>query len=263
MSRQMPLRREVIVLVAAGAVLGIVYNSMGLASHPPRGIPWVAAETALPSLEDMPADSAVSAPGEELGAPGAPSPAPTSANPATAAGAGTEHAARADRPPAKGTGTSGAPPSGVAPTQKGSGDAGSTPSATSGAVPEPRRAAPLPFIPDSDQPIQVQIATVKRFFDARAALFLDARDPAEYEKGHIPGAIRLTNAEAQTEPQRMKALPVQGRPTIVYCEGGTCEASLELARFLLESGFKKVLVYMGGYPEWDAAGHPVERGSGR
>jgi rhodanese-related sulfurtransferase len=109
----------------------------------------------------------------------------------------------------------------------------------------------------------VQTATVKRFFDARAALFLDARDPAEYEKGHIPGAIRLTNPEAQNEPERMKALPVEGRPTIVYCEGGACEASLDLARFLLESGFKKVLVYMGGYPEWEAAGYPIERGSGR
>jgi len=257
MSSQMPLRRQVFVLVAAGAVLGIVYNSMGLASHPPRGIPWVAAKAALPSLEDMgPADSAMSAPGGELGAPGGgspPSSAPTSVSPATTA----------DRPLAGSTGTSGAPPAGAATTRPAPGDARPTSPAGSGAVPEPRRAAPLPFIPDSDQPIQVQIATVKRFFDARAALFLDARDPAEYEKGHIPGAIRLTSAEAQNEPERTKALPVQGRPTIVYCEGGTCEASLDLARFLLESGFKKVLVYMGGYPEWDAAGHPVERGSGR
>ena len=109
----------------------------------------------------------------------------------------------------------------------------------------------------------MQVGTVKRFFDARAALVLDARDPAEYEKGLIPGAIRLTNAEAQADPERLKALPVGGRPTIVYCEGGACEASLELARFLIESGFKKVLVYMGGYPEWEAAGHPVEKGSGR
>ncbi|MEK7329711.1 MAG: rhodanese-like domain-containing protein [Candidatus Eisenbacteria bacterium] len=103
---------------------------------------------------------------------------------------------------------------------------------------------------------------MKRFFDARAALFIDARDPAEFEAGHIPGALRLTNAEAQGEPDRMKTLPVQGRPIIAYCEGGTCEASLELARTLIEAGHRKVLVYGGGYPEWAAAGHPVERGSG-
>jgi len=272
MSSGTPLRREVFVLVAAGAALGIVYNSIGLASRPPRGIRWVAAQADLPSLEEMaPTDSGTTAPDGETSAPeggNAPLSAPPSASPSTPTGNGAGReagsAVRSGSPPAVKSGASSPPPAGAsAPPAGSSNPAATTPvPPTSAAVPEPRRAAPLPFIPDSDQPIQVQVATVKRFFDARAALFLDARDPAEYEKGHIPGAIRLTNPEAQNEPERSKALPVQGRPTIVYCEGGTCEASLELARFLLESGFKKVLVYMGGYPEWEAAGHPVERGSG-
>src|SRR5512145_2213177 len=96
MSSQMPLRREVAVLVVAGAVLGIVYNSIGLASRPPRGIPWVAAKAELPSLEDMSAaDSAMAVPGGEFGDPaagGMPSP--------TATGAGMGREARADKPPA-------------------------------------------------------------------------------------------------------------------------------------------------------------------
>jgi rhodanese-related sulfurtransferase len=106
------------------------------------------------------------------------------------------------------------------------------------------------------------MATVKPFFDAGAALFLDARDPAEYEAGHIPGAIRLTNADLASEPERAKTLPVAGRPIIVYCEGGECEASLEVARALVEGGYRKVLVFTGGFPEWSAAGYPVERGQG-
>lgn len=250
MSSETPMRREVFALVVAGAVLGIVYNSMGLASRPPRGIPWVASRAELPSLEEMtPSDSVMRAPGGETSAPDA--------------GLPTSDPKQASPPPAVSKGTSAPPPAGAGTTPAGSADPAPATPATTGTLPEPRRVAPLPFIPDTDQPIQVQIATVKRFFDARAALFLDARDPAEYEKGHIPGAIRLTNPEAQNEPERVKALPVEGRPTIVYCEGGACETSLELARFLIESGFKKVLVYMGGYPEWLAAGHPVERGSGR
>jgi rhodanese-related sulfurtransferase len=241
MSSQTPLRRDVILMVIAGAVLGIAYNGMGLASRPPRGIAWVAVETALPTLEDpAPGDSVIGAPDGAVTTPEAtspPTPERTSVSPVTP----SAPLAVTTKPPA------------------GSGEA-SPPADTS--VPEPQRAAPLPFIPDSDQPIQMQVATVKRFFDARGALFLDARDPAEYEKGHIPGAIRLTNVEAQNEPERLKALPsLQGKPTIVYCEGGACEASLELARFLIESGWKKVLVYMGGYPEWQAAGHPVSKGS--
>ncbi|MGH7730791.1 MAG: rhodanese-like domain-containing protein [Candidatus Eiseniibacteriota bacterium] len=241
----MPLRREVVVLVAVGAVLGVVQNAIGLASRPPRGIPWVAQQGELPSLEDVtPADSVTAAPGG-INAPPTASPPPPASTGARPGGS-----AVTSPPPPKNGATTASP--------SGSNDRPDVPVNI-----DPRRVAPLPFIPDSDQPIQVQVATTKRFFDARAALFLDARDAAEYEKGHIPGAIRLTNAEAQNEPERVKALPVTGRAIICYCEGGTCEASLDLARFLLESGFKKVLVYMGGYPEWEAAGHPVERGSGR
>ena len=45
------------------------------------------------------------------------------------------------------------------------------------------------------------------------------------------------------------------------CEGGECEASRELARTLVDSGFRKVLVYTGGFPEWAASGYAVT-GSG-
>jgi rhodanese-related sulfurtransferase len=61
----------------------------------------------------------------------------------------------------------------------------------------------------------------------------------------------------------MKALPAQGRPIICYCEGGACEASLDLAKTLIDAGYKRVLVYMGGFPEWSAAGQPVEKGSAK
>jgi rhodanese-related sulfurtransferase len=246
------VRRDVVMIVLGGAVLGLLYNGVGLATRPPRGIPWITAQQELPKLDDLigPDSTTMSAepdpvPGTTAAPSTSPAPASTPSEPARAARGET----RTPAPPVP-------PAAGREPATPGTG----TP--TSAALPEPRR-VPLPFVPDSDQPIQVEIAMTKRFFDARGALFLDARDPAEYQKGHIPGAIRLTNPEAQNEPERVRALPVEGRPTIIYCEGGTCEASLDLARFLLESGFKKVMVYMGGYPEWEAAGHPVERGSGR
>lgn len=249
MSRQTPLGRDVALIVIAGAALGIAYNGMGLASRPPRGIPWVAVATALPSLEELaPSDTTILDPGAVVPPEAGTAPAPASP-PAPGSTSG-------DASPRTTTGTSksapSAPPAGTTPTPAGE---------TAPSAPEPRRVAPLPFIPDASEPIQAQMATVRLFFDARAALFLDARDPAEYEKGHIPGAIRLTNVEAQNEPDRMKGLPLAGKPTIVYCEGGTCEASIELARFLIESGWKKVLVYMGGYPEWEAGGNPVTKGS--
>lgn len=107
------------------------------------------------------------------------------------------------------------------------------------------------------------MAAARRFLDADGALFIDARDPADYEAGHIPGAIRMTRDDVLADPARARALPARGRPIITYCEGGACEASLDLAKALVDVGYRKVLVYAGGFPEWSAAGQPAERGSGR
>lgn len=255
--------RGALMIVLAGAALGMVYNGMALRSHPPHGIPWIAAKEELPSLEAMnPQDSISMALGS--GAPSAETPSPTSPSTDPTPSHGTVPAPgatqpRGEHPAPTAGGTTKAPPAGGA-TQP---PTGSSEPAPSPSAPDPRPTAPLPFIPESDKPIQVQLPTVTRFFAAHAALFVDARDATEFEAGHIPGAIRLTGPEANTEPERMKALPVQGRPIICYCEGGACEASLDLAKVLIEAGHKKVLVYMGGYPEWAQAGQPVEKGAAK
>jgi rhodanese-related sulfurtransferase len=36
---------------------------------------------------------------------------------------------------------------------------------------------------------------------------------------------------------------------------------MDLAKFLVESGKRRVFVYGGGYPEWESAGYPVARGT--
>jgi rhodanese-related sulfurtransferase len=101
----------------------------------------------------------------------------------------------------------------------------------------------------------------KTLFDTGGALFVDARDASDYEAGHIPGAVRLTRDDVFGEPERMKKLLERGKPIVTYCSGGECEASLDLARALVDVGYRKVLVFAGGFPEWTGAGYPVERGS--
>lgn len=115
-------------------------------------------------------------------------------------------------------------------------------------------------IPDLDRPIQSELAGVKRLFDAGAIVFVDAREPDEYAEGHIPGAISMPYDEVSGEPERLENLQAEGKAIAVYCGGGACELSLNLAWDLIYAGQKKVLVYMGGFPEWVAAGYPVERG---
>lgn len=126
----------------------------------------------------------------------------------------------------------------------------------------PRAASNVPDVQEMDRPMQVSLEAVKQFFDAEAALFVDAREGEEYAAGHIPGAVSLTFEDATSEPERLVGLDGAGRPIIAYCGGGACELSLELAWELIFAGNTRVLVYMGGFPEWVAAGYPVETGAG-
>ena len=244
-------------ILVAGFSLGMAHNWVGLASRPPRGIPWKASSASLPQLESE-------APPDRV--PRAPQPQPVAADPVspppkpTPERSPTPHATATPASPAtkspQATPTKPVTEPATPPSQA------TEPASTPAAPPVAGSAARLPYVPDMDRPLETKIATVKRFFDAGGALFLDARDASEYEAGHIPGALRLTQSDALSEPEKLKTLPVAGRPIIAYCEGGECEASRELAQALLDSGFRKVLVYTGGFPEWAAAGYPVERGHG-
>jgi len=119
----------------------------------------------------------------------------------------------------------------------------------------------VPDIPDIGRPIQIQISKVKAFFDARAATIVDAREPADYAEGHIPGAINLPYDEVATDTERLEKFDSQGKPIIVYCGGGTCELSMNLGFSLVNAGKKRVLVFMGGWPEWSTSGYAVAKGA--
>lgn len=119
----------------------------------------------------------------------------------------------------------------------------------------------LPDVPDLDRPLKVEADTVKKFLDARAALIIDARDAEEFAAGHIPGAMNLPYEEVASDPARLTAVESGGMPIIIYCGGGTCEVSMNLAEsFIYQAGKRKVLVYAGGWPDWTQKGFPVEKG---
>ena len=223
---------SVALLLATGIALGLGHNQAGLLSRPPRGIPWLAQKES-----PLPSGSA------EVGAAVSSAPLKPSAD-----------SVRHEPTPA------------AQPTRVGRPRISASPLPAPPATRDAPTSAPVtapPEVSDADHPVAVELAGARRLLDADAALFLDARDSAEYEAGHIPGAMRLTRDDVLADPARARALPVRGRPIITYCEGGECEASLDLANALVEVGYRKVLVYAGGFPEWSAAGQPVERGRGR
>lgn len=120
----------------------------------------------------------------------------------------------------------------------------------------------LPEIPAAGRPVQIDVAALKQYFDAGAALIVDARESFEYDEAHIPGAISLPYDKAITDPSRLEKLDTAGQPIITYCGGGGCEISISLAQELVYAGHDRVAVYMGGFPEWIELGFPVAGGAG-
>ena len=82
---------------------------------------------------------------------------------------------------------------------------------------------------------------------------LDVRPEDEFVLGHLPGALNIPFAELE---RRLGELP-KGREVIAYCRGPYCVLSFEAVAALRSRGYR-VRRLEDGYPEWKAAGLPVE-----
>jgi len=89
---------------------------------------------------------------------------------------------------------------------------------------------------------------------------IDARTAVEYEEGHVPGAVLLDYYEMGSYLQAVLPDLSMDEEILFYCGGPECEDSELLARELYMMGFTKLLVFRGGWEEWEAAGLAVESG---
>lgn len=93
-----------------------------------------------------------------------------------------------------------------------------------------------------------------------SALFLDAREPEAFQRGHIAGAVNLPSDDFMDSLSYLENLSPDTL-IISYCDGSECNASIELAANLDLMGFTQVRFFFGGWEEWTGAGYPVEGGS--
>lgn len=92
-------------------------------------------------------------------------------------------------------------------------------------------------------------------------LIVDVREPYEYDKGHIPGAINVPRGvlEGAADPaytHRVDTLcEARARTVVLYCQTGGRSA---MATFTLgEMGFERAVSLAGGIELWRAEGMAV------
>ena len=93
----------------------------------------------------------------------------------------------------------------------------------------------------------------RRLKDGRVTV-LDVRPEDEFAAGHLPRAINIPLREL---PRRLRDLP-KTREVVAYCRGPYCVLAFEATALLRKHGFN-VRRLEDGYPEWRAAGLPVDQ----
>ncbi|HRD71965.1 MAG TPA: rhodanese-like domain-containing protein [Aquimonas sp.] len=97
----------------------------------------------------------------------------------------------------------------------------------------------------------------------REDVLIDVREPAEFEMGHLAGAINIPRGvlEFQVEAHPAMAcavdpaLALRDRAITLYCRTGGRSALA--ADALQQMGFSKVRSMAGGITAWTERGHPV------
>jgi DNA-binding transcriptional ArsR family regulator len=84
-------------------------------------------------------------------------------------------------------------------------------------------------------------------------VILDTRPASEFAQGHIAGAVSVPIEELQ---QRLRQLPKR-KEFVAYCRGPYCIYADRAVELLRASG-RRARRMLDGFPEWKAAGHPVE-----
>jgi rhodanese-related sulfurtransferase len=118
----------------------------------------------------------------------------------------------------------------------------------------------VPPSADEGDPPFISLDEAAAKFQLRDAVFIDARDPEDYEYGRIRGALNLPYDYLEDYWDEVVPELPKDKQYVIYCSGTECELSLFLARDMVYDGFEKVFIFYGGWREWERAKLPTESG---
>jgi sulfur dioxygenase len=96
---------------------------------------------------------------------------------------------------------------------------------------------------------EIDVARARELL-AAGVTFIDVREPAEWEKGTIAGAVCIPRGVLEWKAGAEPRLADRAAPVVVYCQSGGRSALA--ARALEELGWNAVQSLAGGYAAWSA-----------
>jgi len=106
------------------------------------------------------------------------------------------------------------------------------------------------MVTEDGDTMAIPLEDAATLFETDGAVFIDARTPAEYDQGHIQGAVNLPWHAVDDYFETVIMTLDPEAMFITYCDGETCSLSHDLALFLKNLGFTRVKVLVNGWTLW-------------
>jgi len=106
------------------------------------------------------------------------------------------------------------------------------------------------------EPAAINLTQAYKLFQ-RNILFIDAREPVDYQASHIKNAINIPFDHFDEYKHLLDNIDKE-KTIVTYCAGTDCDLSILLGNMLLEMGYNSVYIFFGGWNEWLEAGYPIE-----
>jgi len=96
------------------------------------------------------------------------------------------------------------------------------------------------------------------FFGSEGTVFVDTRKKEDYSERHVKGSVFITPEEKEELFPTVQPLLPEDARVILYCYGPECDMAEQVADFLAQLGYTKMMIMSAGFRAWEKAGHPVE-----
>jgi rhodanese-related sulfurtransferase len=98
----------------------------------------------------------------------------------------------------------------------------------------------------------------RKLLEEEGTIFIDSRHKDDYEKQHVKGALFLCPEDKEEQFVAVQPLMPEDSRLILYCYGPQCDMAEEVAKFLVQLGYKKMMIMSAGFKAWKQADYPVE-----